>query len=72
MDEINTELLESLLHRKIKIEWNHRVISGELIAVKGDIVVLRTIRQHAIKDIQIRIDEIDAIMFISKGRQTEP
>lgn len=72
MDEISKEYLESLLHRKIKIEWNHRVFSGELIAVNGDVVVLRTFRQRRIMDIRVHIDEIDAIMFISKGKQTEP
>ncbi len=72
MDDISAESLGSLLQKKIKIEVNNRVISGELIAVKGDIVIFRMILQGTMKDIQIHIDDIDAIMLLSKGKLTEP
>lgn len=72
MDEISAESLKTLLHRKIKIEVNNRVILGELISVEEDSVTLRTIRRGMVKDIQIDIDEIDAILFFSRGKQTEP
>lgn len=72
MDEISAETLESLIGKKVKLEVKGSVMTGIILSVQANHVMLRVLSKTSISktsELAISIDDIDAVIFKSVSKK---